>query len=81
MGLGGAGICIIVCGALTIAFCAVSGGLGSMIFVWGAALVMISVGSLLIQGAKGVFWLLKKSITKLWNFLVEGEVSFREAID
>lgn len=52
-----------------------------MIFVWGAALVMISVGSLLIQGAKGVFWLLKKSITKLWNFLVEGEVSFREAID
>lgn len=81
VGFGGAGIVIIVCGALTIAFCAFGGSLGSMIFSWGTALVLISVGSLLIQAAKGMLWLLKKAMKNLWNVLVEGGLSYHEAIN
>ncbi len=78
---GGTGIGIIVCGALIIAFCAFGVGLGSMVFAFGAALVLISVGSLLVQAARGILWLLKKAIKNLWNVLVEEEVSIHEAID
>lgn len=81
LGFGGAGICVIVCGALTIAFCAYGGSLGNMIFAWGAALVLISVGSLLIQAARGILWLLKKAMKNLWNVLVEGGLTYHEAID
>lgn len=81
LGFGAAGIGIIVCGSLIVAFCAFGVGLGSMVFAWGAALVLISVGSLLVQAARGILWLLRKAMTNLWNALVEGEVSVREAID
>lgn len=81
LAFGGAGIGIIVCGALTIAFCAFGVGLGSMIFAWGAALVLISVGSLMVQAARGILWLLKKAMKNLWNVLVEGEVSVREEVN
>lgn len=81
LAFGGAGIVIIVCGALTIAFCAFGGSLGSMIFSWGTALVLISVGSLLVQAARGMLWLLKKAMKNLWNVLVEGEVSVHEAVN
>lgn len=76
-----AGIAIIVCGALTIAFCAFGVGVGSMIFAWGTALVLISVGSLLVQAARGILWLLKKAMKNLWNVLVEGGLSYHEAIN
>lgn len=81
LAFGGAGIVIIVCGALTIAFCAFGGSVGSMIFSWGTALVLISIGSLLIQAARGSLWLLKKAMKNLWNVLVDGEVSGHEAIN
>lgn len=81
LAFGGAGIGIIVCGALIIAFCAFGVGLGSMIFAWGAALVLISVGSLMVQAARGILWLLKKAMKNLWNVLVEGEVSVREEVN
>lgn len=81
LGFGGAGICVIVCGALTIAFCAFGGGPGSMIFAWGTALVLISVGSLLVQAARGFFWLMKRAMTNLWNVLVEGEVIVHEEVN
>lgn len=81
IGFGGAGICVIVCGTLIVAFCAFGVGIGSMIFAWGVALVLISVGSLMVQAAKGIFWLLKKAMKNLWNVLVEGEVRIREEVN
>lgn len=81
LAFGGAGIGIIVCGALIIAFCAFGVGIGSMIFAWGVALVLISTGSLMVQAAKGIFWLLKKAMTNLWNVLVEGEVIAHEEVN
>lgn len=75
------GIGLIVCGALMVAFCAYGAGIGSMLLAWGAALVMISIGSLLIQAAKGMFYLLKKAMKSLWKTLVEGEVSVHEAVN
>ncbi len=76
-----AGIGIIVCGALMIGFCAFGVGLGSALLAWGGALVMISVGSLLIQAAKGMLYLMKKAMKGLWNVLVEREVEFHEAVN
>ena len=77
------GIGLIVGGAVTIAFGVIGWGvsLGDMLLVVGGALVMISVGSLLVQVAKGMMYLLKKSMTALWRVLVEGEVSFHEAFN
>ena len=77
------GIGLIVGGACMIAFGVIGWGvsLGDMLLVVGGALVMISVGSLLVQAAKGMMYLLKKSMTALWRVLVEGEVSFHEAFN
>lgn len=75
------GIALIICGALMIVFCAFGVGLGSMLLAWGGALVMISVGSLLIQAAKGMLYLLKKAMKGLWNTLVEREVDLHEAVN
>lgn len=73
LAFGGAGIGVIVCGAMVVAFFALGGALGNMVLAWGVALVLISAGSLMVQAAKGIFWLLKKAMTNLWNALVEGE--------
>lgn len=75
------GLALIICGALMIAFCAFGVGLGSMLLAWGGALVMISTGSLLIQAAKGMLYLMKKAMKGLWNVLVEREVEFHEAVN
>lgn len=80
LGFGVAGIGLIVCGALMMAFGIFGAGLGSLLLSLGGGLVMISVGSLLIEAARGMMYLLKKAMTGLWNVLVEGEVSFREEV-
>ncbi|MDE6108640.1 MAG: DUF1700 domain-containing protein, partial [Oscillospiraceae bacterium] len=66
------GIALIVCGALMFALLGVLGGvLGSMLLGIGSGLVMISTGSLLVQAAKGMLYLMKKAMKGLWNVLVE----------
>lgn len=76
------GVALIVCGALMFALLGVLGGvLGSMLLGIGGGMVMISTGSLLIQGAKGMLYLMKKAMKGLWNVLVEREVEFHEAVN
>lgn len=81
LGFGVGGIALAVCGALVVAFCAFGAGVGSMLVAWGCGLVMIAIGSLLIQAAKGMLYLLKKAMKGLWNVLVEREVDFHEAVN
>ena len=81
LGFAVGGAALIICGVLIVAFCAFSAGIGSMLFAWGSALVTISVGSLLIQAAKGMLYLMKKAMKGLWNVLVEREVDFHEAVN
>lgn len=82
IGFGAAGIGIIVGGAFMFAMLGVfGGGLGNILLGLGGGLVMISVGSLLFQAAGGMFWLLKKAMKNLWNVLVEGGLTYHEAVN
>ena len=82
LGFGVAGVVLIVCGALVFALLGVLGGvLGNMLLGIGGGLVMISVGALLIEAAKGMLYLLKTALVRLWCTLVEGEGNFYETVN
>lgn len=81
IGFSAAGIVLFACGGLMIALGVLGAGLGGKLLALGGGLVMISVGSLLVQAAGGMFWLVKKAMTNLWNVLVEGGLTYHEAVN
>lgn len=61
-GLGG--IALVVCGACSVAIGIFYGGIGSKLLTLGIALVLIAVGTLLLQGAGGFRQILRSSAEK-----------------